>query len=44
MDRNDNNVNVGNSGNPPNSSSTTHSILHNTSSGTDAQVGIIEIL
>lgn len=40
MDRNDNNVNVGNSGNP-NSPSTTHNILHNTSSGTDAQVGII---
>ncbi|OAD58143.1 Tight junction protein ZO-1 [Eufriesea mexicana] len=39
MDRNDNNVGVGNSGNPPNSSSTTHGILHNTSGGTDAQNG-----
>ncbi|KAK1132753.1 hypothetical protein K0M31_014131 [Melipona bicolor] len=39
MDRNDNNVGVGNSGNTPNSSSTTHSILHNTSVGTDAQNG-----
>ncbi|XP_076392040.1 zonula occludens-like protein polychaetoid isoform X2 [Megachile rotundata] len=39
MDRNDNNVSVGNSGNPPNSSSTTHGILHNTSGGTDIQNG-----
>ncbi|XP_076226057.1 zonula occludens-like protein polychaetoid isoform X2 [Nomia melanderi] len=40
MERSDNNVGVGNSGNPPNSPSTTHSgILHNTSGGTDAQNG-----
>lgn len=44
MDRNDNNMNVGNSGNSPNSPSTTHNILHNTSSGTDAQVGIRNII
>ncbi|XP_076166629.1 zonula occludens-like protein polychaetoid isoform X2 [Ptiloglossa arizonensis] len=40
MDRNDNNVGVGNSGNPPNSSPATHgSNLHNNSSGTDVQNG-----
>lgn len=37
-------MNVGNSGNSPNSPSTTHNILHNTSSGTDAQVGIRNII
>lgn len=45
MDRNDNNVGVGNSGNPPNSSTTTHGILHNTSGGTnDVQVRTNKIL
>lgn len=38
MDRNENSVGVGNSGNPTNSSSTTHGVLHNTSGGTDTQV------
>lgn len=40
MERNDNNVSVGNSGNSPNSSSTTHGIIHNTSAGIDMQVRI----